>query len=323
MQRIIVKNFGPLKDIDLEIKSTLAKLIYFFREYENTVKPLLFKNHNQSHDFTKNEHEQLLNHRFSDLFGDYTFSNETLIYFDFGSDNKLNQSITIFYNSEIKLFISNINIEKIFKQINEELNDDRISSLKIVFGSEEVNLGKRKNDIIAFAGLIIETLGKSHLFNNYFIPSNRAFIAQNYAPLTTDSMMYNFYILVGELKNKFRKNYSQQIEEKKYFNQGKLKNKRILKLYLKLLRSVLKGEYILENQNDFIQLDDNIKLNLRSAASGQQESIWVMNAIFYLLLENNESKIIIEEPEAHLYPEAQKDMTYLISLLANQESNQV
>ena len=42
---------------------------------------------------------------------------------------------------------------------------------------------------------------------------------------------------------------------------------------------------------------------------------------------NNNKNILytttIEEPEAHLFPEAQRDITYLITLLANQPKSQV
>ena len=158
--------------------------------------------------------------------------------------------------------------------------------------------------------------------STYFIPSNRAFIAKNYSPASTDVLSKEFYDLVGDIKNNFRKDYLAQIEEKKYFN-GEIENLASIKYCLKLISSVLKGSFSVDKNEDKITSVDGRKINLRSAASGQQESIWVMNIIFYLLLENRDIKIIVEEPEAHLFPEAQKDITYLISLLANQEGNQV
>ena len=65
MQRIIVKNFGPLKDIDLEIKdymvflgpqasgkSTLAKLIYGFKE---VIRKCAFGNTTWTHELKENK----------------------------------------------------------------------------------------------------------------------------------------------------------------------------------------------------------------------------------------------------------------------------
>jgi predicted ATP-dependent endonuclease of OLD family len=45
--------------------------------------------------------------------------------------------------------------------------------------------------------------------------------------------------------------------------------------------------------------------------------------IFLLILENKQVFIIFEEPEAHLYPEAQKEIVELISLLSGAENSQI
>ena len=45
--------------------------------------------------------------------------------------------------------------------------------------------------------------------------------------------------------------------------------------------------------------------------------------IYYFILYNKKTFTIIEEPEAHLYPEAQKEIIELISLLSNSNDNQV
>ena len=45
--------------------------------------------------------------------------------------------------------------------------------------------------------------------------------------------------------------------------------------------------------------------------------------LFSLILNKTKAFIIIEEPEAHLFPEAQKYMTDLMSLVANINGNQI
>jgi len=310
MQRIIVKNFGPIKDIDLEIKdymiflgpqaagkSTLAKLIYFFREIEYNIILLSVKEEDNiinTETATRNLNE-VINKRLYQLFGDYTFTEEISICFQYGDRSQLDNVFIAFDKREQVFLTTNINIKFLEKRKTKDYRSILFDKL-----------------------LLLSQQPKS----TYFIPSNRAFIAKNYVPASTDVLSKEFYDFIGEIKNSFRKDYYAQIDEKKFFN-GEIKNLNSIELSLKLINSVLRGKFTVENQEEKIISNNGFQISLRSAASGQQESIWVMNTVFHLLLENKETKTIIEEPEAHLFPEAQKDITYLISLLANQEGNQV
>ena len=47
-------------------------------------------------------------------------------------------------------------------------------------------------------------------------------------------------------------------------------------------------------------------VKLKFASSGQQEILWRLLVIFIRILENKSSFIVVEEPEAHLFPSAQK-----------------
>lgn len=58
-----------------------------------------------------------------------------------------------------------------------------------------------------------------------------------------------------------------------------------------------------------------MKINFSS--SGQQESVWILNLLFYYLVQQKQILFIIEEPESHLFPESQKYITELIALVKN------
>lgn len=64
-------------------------------------------------------------------------------------------------------------------------------------------------------------------------------------------------------------------------------------------------------------LDDGKSVKINFTSSGQQESVWILNLLFYYLLQKNKILFIIEEPEAHLFPESQKYITELIALVNN------
>lgn len=85
-----------------------------------------------------------------------------------------------------------------------------------------------------------------------------------------------------------------------------------------LIHRVICGKYKIENGEERIVLDDGKYVNLSFASSGQQDSLWVTNLLFYYLISNKTAMFIIEEPEAHLFPSSQKYITELISLVCNQ-----
>lgn len=67
--------------------------------------------------------------------------------------------------------------------------------------------------------------------------------------------------------------------------------------------------------------DHYVKINF--ASSGQQESVWILNVIFYYILHNKKTYFIIEEPESHLFPNAQKLITEFIAMAQNNGQNGV
>jgi AAA15 family ATPase/GTPase len=106
-----------------------------------------------------------------------------------------------------------------------------------------------------------------------------------------------------------------------------------LDLTCQLINKILKGKYISTREGDRIYLNEKQFVKLYEASSGQQEVLWILNIILILISDVREQRngmrskfdqlTIIEEPEAHLFPETQRDITNLISLLANQKNQQV
>ena len=85
-----------------------------------------------------------------------------------------------------------------------------------------------------------------------------------------------------------------------------------------LIESIIKGRYQYENGEEKLYIGDRqnkqyVKINF--ASSGQQETVWITNILFYYLLENKPVFLIVEEPESHLYPDSQKLIAELLALL--------
>lgn len=45
--------------------------------------------------------------------------------------------------------------------------------------------------------------------------------------------------------------------------------------------------------------------------------MWILNVLFYYLLQGKKTYFIVEEPESHLYSDAQKLITEFIALVKN------
>lgn len=59
------------------------------------------------------------------------------------------------------------------------------------------------------------------------------------------------------------------------------------------------------------------------ASSGQQEILWLLNFMYVLLLRQEKAFLIIEEPEAHIYPLLQKKVMEFIALFTNVQDSGV
>lgn len=94
-----------------------------------------------------------------------------------------------------------------------------------------------------------------------------------------------------------------------------------------MLISDLKGDYQYSSGKEYIivqggeSFEEKIPINF--ASSGQQEVLWLLNQLYILMLKKEEAFVIIEEPEAHLYPGLQYKVIEFIAYFANMSHSSV
>ena len=125
-----------------------------------------------------------------------------------------------------------------------------------------------------------------------------------------------------QLKTGFSLSPEQMIAQQINLTDVKI-NKKLLYQMAELMYKILGGEYRSVNGEERLLISDDHYVKINFASSGQQESVWILNVIFYYILHNKKTYFIIEEPESHLFPNAQKLIAEFIAMAQNNGQNGV
>ncbi len=357
MQKIIIKNFAPVKEAEIEVnqilvligeqasgKSTIAKLIYFFKSVREDLFQSLYLD--TARDYLEVSRDLIIpiREKFYDFFGSthHLPDFELVYYYDVQKDKSLR--LTLNSNKKIEaIFSTNFLTEKfkkefknykkllqekpqtnsVHRQLVYEQNRYKIIQNLSLFVNQTFN-SYHDSALFVIAGRNA-TVSYSDLFEKYFFASLQSKIEENKRQAfskkeqTIDEiLMFDFIERISKIKNIFKKygdiegliaTYWNTKEEKKLFVEIQKK-----------INSILKGDYSIDQYGEKIILDKETGryVLLNNASSGQQEIIRILQDLFLVLIENQKGLRIIEEPEAHLFPKAQKLVIELLALFANQ-----
>ena len=291
MQRLYVRDFGPIQSCDIEIqrltvmtgpqasgKSTLAKLIYFFK---------LAQQYIQAQTLSAVQIDKWLRSVFLLTFGDLTeLSDAMQIRYDFTDEQWL--------------------------EITKGIHPQTLSQTVLFRLSRDFSQSSEMVDAVYIpAGRSMITLLSDQL-PVLFTDPNRQLPALDYC---TNAYIHRILSLRQSFANGLDGLLKQEIE-----TTDKKLDLTVLKHMIQLAGKILKARYCYRVGEERLLLDMNaseksIKVNF--ASSGQQETVWALNLLFYYLLEGKPSCIILEEPEAHLYPDSQKYMAEALATFAH------
>ena len=302
MHHIKVSNFGPIIECDMDInkfnvltgpqasgKSTIAKAIYFFRTIKNDILDLILKN--KTRQPLKEVLKDHLTQKLRSLYD--RFTNDFILKYIYGEDSFVEISLNQF---DKEIFKFGGKIEKFLDCKNKlpyNVNDDAINSL-----SEELN----------------------DLFNDdmetVYIPAGRITIS-----LLSEQLTPVFFSMDDTQRRtidySFWKYFELVLKIRPYFEKINIRYKGMAGFYKK----IIKAEYKYENLQERLYFNDDDYIILNFASSGQQEAVWILNILNYFYAENKKIFLVVEEPEAHLYPEAQMHMTDALALFVNGGGN--
>ena len=128
--------------------------------------------------------------------------------------------------------------------------------------------------------------------------------------------MQDFINLIRNTKSKFGSKIPEIVKDYTKTVKGQINNISLDTAY-SLIKDIFKADYTSEMDGEKIYFDERHWVKLMYGSSGQQEVLWILMLAFIIILEKKKSFVIIEEPEAHLFPIAQKNVVSLISLMVN------
>ena len=340
MQKIVIHKLGPVKDCELEIKeftvftgpqasgkSTVAKSIFFFKNVKNIVfsqlkKQWVLKNApaDEIMEFSLIKRiEREMRSNFLQIFGstwhmdmsmylEYYYTNDNCIKVSLKEVPLSPNYIWIDFGESLANFIKMLDSrmrnypdftfqdDEIWKKVTDFFEDDA----EIVY----IPAGR------SMITLLSTQLNYIYSFMNDFQKKNLDYCTQNYLER------------ILQLKQEFTLDIVQMIYNTMLLTDIKV-NKELLFSAAELMKDILQGEYRYVEGEERLQISDRQYVKINFASSGQQEVVWILNVIFYYLRNNKKAYFIIEEPESHLFPNAQKLIAEFISLARNNGRNQV
>lgn len=333
MHRLIINQLGPIEHCELECKdfltltgfqasgkSTIAKTIYFFRTIKDDVISLAIKQaldslyDAQKKDLTlRRALEAFLREKFLRIFGSsWGMQNDMYIQYFYaeGVSVKVNLKEETLYPTPNYIWIDlSPKITKFLSTYNKHFSASLIGipeENKKEFQDKVFRLFNDEYPIVYIpAGRSMITLLSSQLSYLYST-------MEDSQKRTLDYCTQDYLERILRLKPEF------ELGLRGILSDERKKDYIIKEKALQLINKVLRGTYQYTNGEERILVDEKKYVKINFSSSGQQESVWILNLLFYYLAKKNPVLFIIEEPESHLFPESQKYITELISLIYNQ-----
>lgn len=335
MQKLVIREtFLGVKPCEIEFdrfllligeqasgKSTIAKLIYFFQ----SVPELLYKNAIQIKQskipFEIDDIYQVIGRHFISIFGS-NFNNPFQITFLYND----NSQISIYKVQENSIIaISSSITERTFLQpfqrYNIRFSENEDNHKRELFTTLHKYFNVNTNNISYLIAGRNNVVAYSEYFENKINYDNEKILEEEVKGQDLHKRLRsgNEKLLVDFVK------WSSDIRKFFQINGGSfdnirfnLENQQNLITFEKIFSKILKAEYRHTSNGELLKINDKESVYMKDASSGQQEVLRILQGLYLSVgLKNRKEFFVVEEPEAHLYPLAQKELINAFALFLN------
>jgi AAA ATPase-like protein len=306
-------------------KSTISKLVfYFYHVRDETVAHLLESLEQGRGSIDWKGYYPRLRRRFVEFWGPTPQAQDVEVEFDYGNGVQLKITVAKsrrqnFYNLDLTPKTQE-QLDALYARLRASFH--LVPRTPNLFASPEAIVTQR-----ARAELVTELKSRCADIFGFdrellFIPAGRSLLStlsdqlQYVQPHLLDFPMRQFVDRVNLTKSFFGKSLDALIEEQRIYwrsNMGLAAVERTKEI----IQRVLKADYRHDQEGGKLYVRENVFTKINYASSGQQEAIWILLSLFLVTLERARAIIFVEEPEAHLFPTAQKDIVELIAFTHN------
>lgn len=353
-QKISITNFGAITKLDIELKkvlvligeqasgkSTIAKLIYFFKSLADEFFAQYYASPSEAIILQRDLITPVCN-KFYDFFGATQHFNNFNIRYEYAEkrsiilslDDKQQLQLTISDNFFTDAFEQNLIVTKrqlrdIEQQIQANnfdirtkmaLEQEKIQALQTLSRLIDTHFGnEHSHSLYAVAGrestVSYETTFEAYLEKtlNEWLTANRKNTLRAKQQSIDESLTMQFLQEIRRIKSVFQKYGGSFNRLFEHFDNDNATTHQLQQH----IKAILKANYAIDEQGEKLVFDNGQYVYLKDASSGQKEAVRLLQDVALAMVEQQKVLRVVEEPEAHLFPVAQKQLIEVLMGLKN------